>query len=189
MRMLRIEGPLEKVNAESGKLDLSEYSLEDLETYRDMVIKEIEKRLGRSGGNVEIDWEGFWDGGLMNKKPYLAIIKPHSDQRTGEGPRRWDYEFLKLVRTVGKDGTSFTSTYYGFLPLGTILKGRVVMGEDYFYKVVPRGLKKIGEVEVLREVVKMKEEVRGQPKSIRCSKGANMNCAECGWSSCLYGGR
>ena len=156
-RMLRIEGLLEKVDAESGKLDLSEYSLVDLETYRDMVIKEIEKRLGRSDGQVEIDWEGYWDGGLLNKKPYLAVLKPHSE-------KRYDYEFLKLGRTVGKDGISLTSTYYGFLPIGTILKGRVVMGEDYFYKVVPSGLKKIGEVEVLRAVVKMKEEMKNAKK-------------------------
>lgn len=155
--MLRIEGLIEKSSTKPDKLDLSEYSLEDLETLKDALSKEIEKRFAVSNGKVEIEWEGYWDGDLNVKKPYLAFIKPHAE-------RRYDYEFLKLGRTVGKDGVSLTLTYYGFLPIGTILKGRVVMGEDYFYKVVPSGLKKIGEVEVLREVVKMKEEMRKNAK-------------------------
>lgn len=161
-RMLRIEG-LVKSNTESDKLDLSDYSLEDLEHFEDVISKEIEKRLKLSEGEIEIEWEGHWTGGsalsdmvATVKKPYLAIIKPH-------GVRRFDYEFLKLVRIQEKDG-SFKFSYFGFLPIGTVLKGRVTTGEEHFYRVVVFGLKIIEEMEVLRIIAKMKKKMKEEEK-------------------------
>ena len=157
VRMLRIEGLVDRSETDPDKLDLSEYQLEDLETLRDIVNKEIEKRLKTSGGEIEIEWEGYWDGDLTSKKPYLAIMKPHEE-------RRFDYDFLKMARTQDKNG-QWRFTYYGFLPIGTILKGRVTMGDEHYYKVVPSGLKIIGEVEVLRAITKMKKEMKKDEKT------------------------
>ena len=158
-RMLRIEGLVESsANTEPDKLDLSSYPLEDLESLRDTITKEIERRLAKTKGQAEIDWEGYWDGNFDTKKPYLAVLKPHfTDGNIPE--RRYQFEFLKCNRILEKDG-KVRFNFYGFLPIGTVLRGRVVIGEEYYYKVVPAGLKKISEIDAVRAIVKLKEEMR-----------------------------
>ena len=165
-RLLRFEhqdyAKVEEKAEESSDLSFKNFTLNQLEYLLKSVETEIEKRIAWAGGKVEIYWEGYWEGGF-EKKPYLAIVTamPLGEVKAYDR-RTYSLDFLPLSR----DGKRYF--YRGFIPRGTILKGRVRIDDTKFYKVeaadpistefiaVPYGLTIINTSEAIKEIEKLR---------------------------------
>jgi len=122
-------------------------SLGQLEEYKKLIETEIVKRQSHAKGLIEIQWEGFWDGNLATKKPYLATLSPNYepwDANSEYYKRTFIMNFLPLNR----DGNRFF--YKGMTKYGILLKGRVHMGSDHYYKVTSKGLEEVQFSDVLK---------------------------------------
>jgi hypothetical protein len=152
----------------TSMLELSDKALNDLSG---RIEKELEKRNEVLGGKVEIFWEGDWNG--FTKRPYLAILTPPINERADkiEPPtskvslvppwlhseqfrsRLYEYNFLKLCNFPLHNGIA-KFKYSGYLKIGTVLRGRVREGEEYFYRVCRSGLELISGSDARRVVLK-----------------------------------
>jgi hypothetical protein len=117
-------------------------SLGQLEEYQKLIETEIEKRLALAKGLIEIKWEGYWDANTVTKKPYLATLSPNYEFSVYK--RYFEMNFLPLNRV----GSKFF--FRAMMKYGTVLKGRVQMGSDHYYKVTSNGLEEIQLSDVLK---------------------------------------
>ena len=155
-RLLRIigEGEVRIIeNREYCGVNLAELDMGQLEELQFRIANEIERRMETASGKVEIDWCGEWNGDPETKKPYLAVLLPIPKDaalawnQNYAHKRPYTYKFLSLVREKD-DPLKFY--FWGYLKFGLVLKGRIFIGQDIFYKVSSEGLKQIGEGEAIK---------------------------------------
>jgi len=167
-RLLRvIEDDNSEVDVPTDKVGLSTTPQEDLEELYSAIRDEIKRKNEKVKGKVRISWEGTWSGNSEEKRPYLAILKPQLTQifKESEKPsneftvnlhvqKSYNFLFLDLVRERAPH--LFKYYFDGYLQIDTILKGRVSVGETYFYMVGSKGLTKISEIEAVKKLNKFK---------------------------------
>lgn len=142
-RLLRIKSSeTEDTNIDIDTGSLSEYPLSLLEELYEEILNEIEKR---KYNLIQVTWKGEWSGKIDEKKPYLAILAPREGEDSPNPPLKryfkYDFRFLPL----SKDGNIFT--FVGRLKIGEILRGRVLIDRNFYYRVSEKGLCIISESE------------------------------------------